>query len=158
MPPKCNCKSEVTNFSSVACIGDDYYKCRKSNGEDVPFSADNCHWVSLNVMGCDEIYTKPVQTTPPPPQCSCEAEVSNFSDVRCIGLNYYVCKRNDGKDAKFEASNCDWVKSNKMGCAQTCSCAAETSKFADVKCIGPDQYMCIREDGQQAKVSTRQLN
>ena len=40
-----------------------------------------------------------------------------------------------------------------MGREQTCSCAAESSKFADVKCIGQDQYMRIREDGQQAKVS-----
>merc|ERR1711933_127375 len=60
-------------------------------------------------------------------------------------------KRNDGKDAKFEASNCDWVKSNKMGCSQACSCIEETAAFADVKCIGPNQYMCTRDDGQQAK-------
>ena len=158
-PPKCRCDAQVSNYSSVACVADDYYKCRKSNGEDVPFKGDDCAWVAKNYMNCDVIYTNPVaDTTPAPPQCSCKSEVANFTHVKCIGFNYYVCKRDDGKDAKFEATDCAWVAANKMGCAQTCSCSAEISRFEEATCIGPDHYMCTRNDGQKAKVNLKLSN
>ena len=152
-PPKCRCDNEVSNFSSVACISDNFYKCRKSSGIDVTFNGNDCAWVVKNVMNCDIIYTQPaIKPTPAPLQCPCKAETADFSQVECIGSNYYICKRHDGKDAKFEATDCSWVSENKMGCAKTCSCSAETSMFAEVECIGPDHYMCTRHDGQKAKV------
>ena len=152
-PPKCRCDKEVSNFSSVVCTSDDLYKCRTSSGENVPFNGEDCAWVTNNYMNCDLIYTEPVvKTTQASPQCPCQVEVADFRQVQCIGSNYYVCKRNDGKEAKFEATDCSWVAANKMGCARACSCSTETSSFEEVECIGPDHYMCTRYDGQKAKV------
>ena len=49
--------------------------------------------------------------------CPCPAAVANFADVECYDGKTYVCKREDGKSAKFPASDCAWITQNKMSCA-----------------------------------------
>ena len=49
--------------------------------------------------------------------CPCSSAVTHFADVQCYDGKTYICKRDDGKSAKFPATDCGWIKQNKMGCA-----------------------------------------
>ena len=49
--------------------------------------------------------------------CPCQSAISKFAEVSCIDGDNYVCTREDGKQAKFPATDCDWIHANKMNCA-----------------------------------------
>ena len=122
----------------------------RHDGKTATFSARNCEWILSNKMGCE------VQTSPP--SCDCMKEVMIFEHVICLPNNEWQCIRNDGKKATFKASNCGWIKQNKMGCKTSilpstsqCDCMAEVSLFREVTCLGNNKWQCIRTDGRKAK-------
>ena len=117
-------------FENVKCVEHDKYRCKREDGKWAEFSGLDCDWIYYNMMKCalkkpdkptippKPTYTTPTttlvtfpvteaQTTEPEKRCACENVVRKFYYTKCIGLNYYICKRDDGKMAKFEASDCD---------------------------------------------------